>query len=160
MLNCFHHVQLCETPMDCSRPGSCVHGILQDRILEWVAMPSSSMSSRPRYRFWVSYLLHWHLGSLLPAPPGKSLIRVSVFRFRPHSNSVLEKVSFHSNPKKGQCQRISNYCTIALISHASKVMLKILQARLQQYVNRELADVQVRFRKAEKTEMKLPTSVE
>ena len=160
MLNCFHHVQLCETPMDCSWPGSCVHGILQERILEWVAMPSSSMSSRPRYRFWVSYLLHWHLGSLLPAPPGKSLIRVSVFRFRPHSNSVLEKVSFHSNPKKGQCQRISNYCTIALISHASKVMLKILQARLQQYVNRELADVQVRFRKAEKTEMKLPTSVE
>ena len=49
----------------------------------------------------------------------------------------LEKVSFHSNPK--QC---SNYHTIALISHASKVMLKILQARLQQYVNRELPDVQ------------------
>ena len=49
----------------------------------------------------------------------------------------LEKVSFHSNPK--QC---SNYHTIALISHASKVMLKILQARLQQYTNRELPDVQ------------------
>ena len=49
----------------------------------------------------------------------------------------LEKVSFHSNPK--QC---SNYPTIALISHASKVMLKILQARLQQYTNRELPDVQ------------------
>ena len=42
----------------------------------------------------------------------------------------LEKVSFHSNPKEGQCQRMSNYCTIALISHASKVILKILQARL------------------------------
>ena len=42
----------------------------------------------------------------------------------------LEKVSFHSNPKEGQCQRSSNYCTIALISHTSKVMLKILQARL------------------------------
>ena len=54
----------------------------------------------------------------------------------------LEKVSFHSNAK--EC---SNYHTIAIISHASKVMLKILQARLQQYVNRELADVQAGFRK-------------
>ena len=43
----------------------------------------------------------------------------------------LEKVSFHSNPKERQCQRMFNYCTIALISHISKVMLKILQARLQ-----------------------------
>ena len=54
----------------------------------------------------------------------------------------LEKVSFHSNPK--EC---SNYHTIALISHASKVMLKILQVRLQQYVNREHPDVQAGFRK-------------
>ena len=54
----------------------------------------------------------------------------------------LEKVNFHSNPK--EC---SNYHTIALISHASKVMLKILQARLQQYVNSELPDVQAGFRK-------------
>ena len=52
----------------------------------------------------------------------------------------LEKVSFHSNAK--EC---SNYRTIALISHASKVMLKILQARLQQYMNRELPDVQTGF---------------
>ena len=58
----------------------------------------------------------------------------------------LEKVSFYSNPK--EC---SNYCTIALISHTSKVMLKILQARLQQYVNRELAGVQARFRKGRGT---------
>jgi len=50
-------------------------------------------------------------------------------------------------PKKGNAKECSNYCKIALISHASKVMLKILQARLQQYVNRELPDVQVRFRK-------------
>ena len=59
----------------------------------------------------------------------------------------LEKVSFHANPKERQCQRISNYCTMALISHASKVTLKILQARLQQYMNRELPDVQAGFRK-------------
>ena len=56
--------------------------------------------------------------------------------------TALEKVSFHSNPKKGNAKECSNYCTIALISHASKVMLKILQARLQQYVNHELPDVQ------------------
>ena len=50
-------------------------------------------------------------------------------------------------PKKGNSKECSNYCTIALISHASKVMLKILQARLQQYVNQELPDVQSGFRK-------------
>ena len=61
--------------------------------------------------------------------------------------SGLEKISFHSNPKERQCQGCSNYHTIALISHASKVMLKILQARLQQYMNRELPDVQAGFRK-------------
>ena len=59
----------------------------------------------------------------------------------------LEKVSFHSNPKERQCQRIFKYQTMALISHASKVMLKILQARLQLYVNQELLDVQAGFRK-------------
>ena len=63
----------------------------------------------------------------------------------------LEKVSFHSNPKERQCKECSNYRTIALISHASKVMLKILQARLQQYVNRELPDVQAGFRKGRGT---------
>ena len=60
-------------------------------------------------------------------------------------------------PKKGNAKECSNYCTTALISHASKVMLKIFQARLQQYVNRELPDVQV-LEKAEEPEIKLPTS--
>ena len=64
--------------------------------------------------------------------------------------TALEKVSFHSNPK-GNSKECSNYHTIALISHASKVMLKILQARLQQYVNRELPDVQAGFRKGRGT---------
>ena len=62
----------------------------------------------------------------------------------------LEKVSFHSNPKERQC-------TIALISHASKVMLKILQARLQQYMNRELPDVQAGFRKGRGTRDQMAT---
>ena len=59
----------------------------------------------------------------------------------------LEKVSFHSNPNE-----------IAFISHASKVMLKILQARLQQYMNRELLDVQAEFIPSEEPEIKLPAS--
>ena len=63
----------------------------------------------------------------------------------------LEKVSFHSNPKKGNAKECSNYRTIALISHTSKVMLKILQARLQEYVNHELPDVQAGFRKGRGT---------
>ena len=63
----------------------------------------------------------------------------------------LEKVSLHSNPKERQCQRVFKLRTIALISQASKEMLKILQARLQQYVNRELPDVQAGFRKGRGT---------
>ena len=61
-------------------------------------------------------------------------------------------------PKKEYAKECSNYCTIALISHVSKVMLKILQARLQQYMNRELPDVQTGIKKAEETVIKLPTS--
>ena len=63
----------------------------------------------------------------------------------------LEKGSFHSNPKERQCQRMLKYRTIALISQASKVMLKILQARLQQFVNGELPDVPAGFRKGRGT---------
>ena len=63
----------------------------------------------------------------------------------------LEKVSFSPIPKKGNAKEYSKYHTIALISHASKVMLKILQARLQQYVNREFPDVQTGFRKGRGT---------
>ena len=63
----------------------------------------------------------------------------------------LEKVSFHSNLKKGNARECSNYRTIVLILHASKVMLKILQARLQQYINHELPDIQAGFRKGRGT---------
>ena len=54
-------------------------------------------------------------------------------------------------PKKGNAKECSNYCTIALISHSSKIILKIHQARLQQYVNCELPDVQAGFRKGRET---------
>ena len=63
----------------------------------------------------------------------------------------LEKVIFHSNPKKDNAKECSNYCTITLISHTSKVMLKILQARLPQYMNSEPPDVQAGFRKGRGT---------
>ena len=63
----------------------------------------------------------------------------------------LNKVSFIPIPKKGNAKEHSNYCTMALISHASKVMLKILQARLQLYLNHELPDVQAGFRKGRGT---------
>ena len=62
-----------------------------------------------------------------------------------------ERSVFIPIPKKGNAKECSNYCTIVLISHASKVMLKILQARLQQYMNHELPDVQAGFRKGRGT---------
>ena len=68
----------------------------------------------------------------------------------------LEKVNFHSNPKKGNAKECSNYHTIAFISHASKVMLKIVQARLQQTVNFQM--FKLVLEKAEEPEINLPTS--
>ena len=69
----------------------------------------------------------------------------------------LEKMSFHYNPKERQCQRMSNYHTIAFITHNQQVLPKILQARLQQYMNHEFPDVQAGFRKGRGTKIKLPT---
>ena len=88
---------------------------------------------------------------LQPSTPFWTLVCCEVFSlaisclttFKLHGfMDLMEKVSFHSNPKERQCHRMSKLCTIVLISHASKVMLKIFQARLQQYLNWELSDVQ------------------
>ena len=65
----------------------------------------------------------------------------------------LEKVHFHSNPKES-----SNYCTVAFISHASKAVLKILQSRLQEYVNRDFQMFKLVLEKAEEPDIKPPTS--
>ena len=65
----------------------------------------------------------------------------------------------NGSDKKGNGKECSNYCTIAVISHTSKVMLKILQARLQQYVNHEFQMFKLYLEKAEEPEIKLPTSV-
>ena len=71
----------------------------------------------------------------------------------------LENVSFPSNPKGRQCQKCSNCRTIALISYASKVMLKILQARFQQYMNHEIPDGHAGFRKGRGTRDHLSKSI-
>ena len=109
--------------MDYSLPGSSLHGILQARVLEWVAISLSRGSSQPRDQTWVSCI------------PGRW---------------------FNLWATREAC---SNYLTIALISHASKVMFKILQARLQQYVNREIPDVQAGFRKGRGTRYQTAKSV-
>ena len=70
-----------------------------------------------------------------------------------------KRSAFIPIPKKGNAKECSNHHAITLISHTSKVMLKIFQARLQQYVNRELPDVQAAFSKAEEPEIKLLISV-
>ena len=72
--------------------------------------------------------------------------------------NFLQFIVIHTVPKKGNAKECSNYHTIVLISHASKVMLKILQARLQQYVNRELQMFKLVLEKAAEPEIKLPTS--
>ena len=69
----------------------------------------------------------------------------------------LESSVFTPTPKKGNAKEHSNYRTIVLISHASKVMPQMLQARLQQYVNQELSHIQAGFKKAEEPKIKLPT---
>ena len=96
-----------------------------------------------------------------------NIVLNTVFTARKSNQSILKEISPEYSlegpmlklPKKGNAKECSNYRTIALISHATKVMLKILQARLQQYVNYELPDVQAGFRKAEEPEIKLPTAV-
>ena len=87
----------------------------------------------------------------------KKMTEIKKFKSR-QSASRWKRSVFIPIPKKGNAKECSNYSTIALISHASKVMLKILQARLQQYANRELPYVQLVLEKAEEPEIKLLTS--
>ena len=87
------------------------------------------------------------LFQILKDNAGKMLYSVCQQIWKTAMGTGLEKVGFHSSPKERQCKEYSNYHTIALVSHASKVMLKILQARLQEYVTHELPDVQAGFRK-------------
>ena len=136
-----------------------VHGILKARILKWFAIPFSISEVK------------WALGSItMNRATGSDGIPVELFKILKDAASVKVlhsicqqiwktqqwpqawKMSvFIPIPKKGNAKECSNYHTIALISHASKVMLKILQTRLQQYVNHEFPDVQAGFRKGRGT---------
>ena len=79
-------------------------------------------------------------------------------KFGKLSNGHWKRSVFIPVPKKGNAKECSNYCTLALISHASKFMLKILQARPQQHINREFQMYKLVLEKAEEPEIKLPTS--
>ena len=127
--------------MDCSLPGSSVHGIFQARVLEWVAIAFSRRSSWSRDWTQVSRIV------------GR---RFTIWATRELGGTKTQQWPQDWKrsvfiPKKGSAKECSNYCTIALISYASKVVLKILQTRLQQYVNHELPDVQPGFRKGRGT---------
>ena len=135
-------VQSCLTlcnPMDCSLPGSSVHGTSQARVLEWVAIA-----------FYDRILVE--LFQILKDDVVKVLHSIcqQIWKTQQWPQDWKRSV-FIPTPKKDNAKECSNYCTIALISHASKVMLKILQARLQQYVTCELPDVQAGFRKGRGT---------
>ena len=141
---CFHSnpkesesevVQLCPTlcdPMDCSLPSSSVHEIFQATILEWTAISFSRGSSQPRDQTQVSRIV------------GRCFYRLS------HQGSPITK--------KGNAKECSNYCTVALISHTSKVQLKIFQASPQQYVTVNFQMFNLYLEKTEEPEIKLPTS--
>ena len=147
------------------------NGILQARILKWVAFPFSRGSSEPRDHTQVSriaggFFTHWATGEALAlgsittnkASGGDGLPAELFQILKDDAIKVLHSICqqiwkaqqwpqdwkrtvFIPIPKKGNAKECSEYCTIVLISHTSKVMLKILQMRLQPYVNQELPDV-------------------
>ena len=134
--------------------------ILQERTLECVAI---SFSSAWKWKVKVKLLSCVQLfvtpwTAAYQAPPSVVFSRQEHWSAVPLPSPVhlensavatgLKKVSFHSSPKERQCQRMLKLPHNCTISHASKVMLKIIQARLQQYMNHELPDVQAGFRKA------------
>ena len=140
-------IQLCLTlcdSMDCRLLGFSIQGILQARILEWVAT-AFRRSSKPRIEAGSPTLQT----DFLPSDKWKTQQWPQDWK-----RSVFIPVL-----KKGNAKECSEYCTIALISHASKVTLEILQARLQQYVSRELPDVQAGFRKGRRTRDQMPKCV-
>ena len=174
--------QSCPTlrdPMDCSPPGSSVHGIFQARVLEWGAITFSEEYTEELYKKdlhdpdnhdgMITHLepdilecqVKWALGSItMNKTSGHDGIPAELFQIlKDDTVKVLHSIGqqiwktqqwpqdwkrsvFIPIPKKGNAKECSDYHTIAHNSHASKLMLKILQTRLQQYVNHELQDVQ------------------
>ena len=159
-------LQSCPTqcdPRDGSPPGSPFPGILQARTLEYDLDIHNGVITHLEPDV-LECKVKWDLGSItMNKASGGDGIAVELFQIlKDDAVKVLHAICqqtwktqqwpqdwrrsvFIPIPKKGNAKGCSNYCTIALISHASKVMLKILQARLQQYVNHELPDVQAGF---------------
>ena len=178
---------LCD-PMNCSMPSLPVHHQLleftqthihrvDDAIqpphpLSSPFPPAPNPSQHQSLFQWVTLRMRWPKYwsvslSIIPSKEHPELIsfrmdRLDVLAVQGTLRSLLQqdwkRSVFISIPKKGNAKECSNYHTIALVSHASKVMFKIIQARFQQYVNHELPDVQAGLKKAEEPETKLPTS--
>ena len=165
------------TPWTCNSPGSSVHGISQGRILEWVTISFSRGYFQLRDQTSLSCIVGRYFTT---ESPGKLCILLWVLNISYSRNILelcsriqlryletvwsiwhlllnsavatrLEKVSFLSNLKEEKCQRMFKLLPNCTHSHTNKVMLKILQVRLQQYLNRELPDVQAGFRKSRRT---------
>ena len=137
--------------MDCSLLGSPVHGILQARILAWIAVPFSRKSSWPRDGTQVSCITGRVFTLWATRHQTKRSLERLLVRYGKLSSGhrTGDQFPFQSqNPSTKEC---SNYHTIALISQASKVMPKILQGRPQQHMNQKLSDVQVGFIKGRGT---------
>ena len=112
---CMLSLQLCPTlwdPTDCSPPGSSVHGILQARILEWVAIPFSRGSSHPGMEPMSLCLLHWQAGSLPLVPPGKPILQTRCLEMLKGTDKIkTEKshLSLAKGPGKGETDNIKNF---------------------------------------------------
>ena len=126
---------LCD-PMDCT-----FHGILQARILEWIAFAFYRGSSQPRDPTQVSHIASRFFTNWATRKPKNTGVGIAGGFF----------TNWATREAMRNIYKCSNYHTTALISHVSKVMLKTLQARLKQYVNREFPDVQPGFRKGRRT---------
>ena len=166
-------VQLCN-PVDCSPPGSSVHGILQARTLKWVAISFSRGSSRSQgsnpdlphcrqtlyqlshkgsslqFRYDLNQIPYDYTVLVTNRFKGLDLIDRVPDELWNEVRDVVQETGIKTIPMEKKCKKqtnkqTKNYCTSALISHASKVMLKILQARLQQYMNCEIPGVQAGF---------------
>ena len=134
------------------------HTHLEPDILEcdmkwaWGSITTNKASGGDGFQ--LSYFKSWKLFQILKVVSNPMRVLYSICQQIQKTHQwphAWKRSLFIPTPKKGNAKEYSNYCTVALISHASKVMLKILQARIQQYMNHELSDVQYGFRKGRGT---------
>ena len=146
--------------MDCSLPGSLVHGIFQARVVEWVAISFSRASSQSRDRTWISHTegRRFTVWATREAQKGCQPLFYLFVWATPRSMQNFPAQGLNPCPLHWKGGVFTTGPPQKSCEHTSKIMVKILQARLQQYVNRELPDVKLVSEKAEEPEIKLPTS--